>query len=72
MHAARIDKSDRLKRVARLLGDGREYSTLEIVAYANVCAVNSAIAELRANGYDIACRRDGSLWKYRLTQGAHA
>jgi len=67
MHAARLEQSDRLQRVAQLLADGREYSTLDIVAGARVCAVNSAIAELRANGFDIACRRDGALWFYRLT-----
>lgn len=67
MNFARIDASPRLQRVAQLLGDGREYSTLQIVSGAGVCAVNSAIAELRANGLDIACRRDGDLWLYRLT-----
>lgn len=66
MHHARIDASPRLQRVIRLLASGREYSTAEIVAYANVCAVNSAVAELRENGLDIACRRQGGLWLYRL------
>ena len=66
MKHARLQTSDRLQRVARLLEGGREYSTSEIVQYANVCAVNSAIAELRANGFDIACRRQGDVWFYRL------
>lgn len=68
MHHARLEASPRLQRVAQLLAGGREYSTAEIVAYANVCAVNSAVAELRENGLDIACRRQGDLWLYRLNQ----
>lgn len=66
MKHARLETSSRLQRVARLLEGGREYSTAEIVAHASVCAVNSAIAELRENGLDIICRRQGDLWLYRL------
>jgi biotin operon repressor len=66
MKAARIENSQRLQRVSRLLSDGREYTTLDIVIGASVCAVNSCIAELRANGYDIRCRRHGDLWFYRM------
>jgi hypothetical protein len=64
MHSARLDHSDRLQRVAALLADGREYSTLEIIEQARVCAVNSIIAELRANGIAIHCRRVGDVWFY--------
>lgn len=67
MHAARLDKSDRLQRVLALLEDGRWHSTLDIVIGAGVCAVNSCIAELRANGYSVACRRVGKdRFEYRL------
>jgi hypothetical protein len=65
MHAARIDHSPRLQRVAALLADGREYSTRDIIAQADVCAVNSIIAELRANGLDIRTRIDGRRYYYR-------
>ncbi|CQR43688.1 hypothetical protein THICB3320738 [Thiomonas sp. CB3] len=65
MHYARIDTSPRLQRVAALLADGRAYTTLDIVQAAGVCAVNSAIAELRWNGYSIECRREGDVWVYR-------
>ena len=68
MKAARLETSPRLQRVAALLADGREYSTLDIVIGASVCAVNSCIAELRANGYAIACRRVGDVWYYRLEE----
>lgn len=69
MHAARIEQSPRLQRVAELLSDGRWYSTLDIIVGAGVCAVNSCIAELRANGLDIECRRVGKeRFEYRLIQ----
>lgn len=66
MHAARIDSSERLQRVAALLADGRRHSTLDIVLGAEVCAVNSVIAELRVNGLRIHCRREGDVWWYQL------
>ncbi|MES9873126.1 MAG: hypothetical protein ABW146_08445 [Candidatus Sedimenticola sp. 6PFRAG7] len=62
---ARLSTSERLQRVDQLLSDGREYSTLEIAQLANVCAVNSIIDELRSNGRDIRCRREGNLWFYK-------
>lgn len=71
MHAARIDRSARLQRVAELLADGRWYSTLDIVVGAGVCAVNSCIAELRANGLRIECRRVGKdRYEYRLVDAS--
>lgn len=71
MHAARIDHSPRLQRVLALLSDGRWYSTLDIVVGAGVCAVNSCIAELRANGLPIVCRRVGrDRFEYRLLGSA--
>ncbi|TCS69747.1 hypothetical protein EDC61_11947 [Sulfuritortus calidifontis] len=67
MKAARIEKSDRLQRVLALLEDRAWHSTLDIVIGAGVCAVNSCIAELRANGFPIACRRVGrERFEYRL------
>jgi hypothetical protein len=72
MHSAKIDRSKRLQRVDALLADGKEYSTMDIVHTAQVCAVNSIIAELRANGRAIACRRDKHIWYYRRTDCAKA
>lgn len=68
MNAADVNKSDRLSRVDNLLASGREFSTLEIIAYCGVCAVNSIIAELRENGRDIRCRREGKAWYYKRVQ----
>lgn len=65
MHAASIDRSARLRRVAQLLADGREYSTLEVSTFAQVCAVNSCVAELRQLGHRITCERRGDRWYYR-------
>ena len=72
LHAARVDRSDRLRRVLAVLEDGREHSTLDIATAARVCAVNSIVAELRANGFAVACRQavdpagGGRVWLYRL------
>lgn len=70
MKAARLENSARLRRVADLLADGREYSTLDIIIGADVCAVNSCIAELRDNGLAISCRREGNIWLYRMEMEA--
>jgi biotin operon repressor len=66
MHHARLEHSPRLKRVLALLQDGRSLTTLQIAFGAGVLAVNSAIAELRENGYTITCRRTGDIWNYQL------
>lgn len=66
MNAASLEKSDRLRRVLAVLSDGNEHTTLDIIAYARVCAVNSCIAELRVGGFDIRCRRERDRWFYRL------
>lgn len=66
MHAARLEASPRLQRVLDVLMTGRDLTTLDIVVEAGVCAVNSCVAELRANGYDIRCWREGGVWLYRL------
>ena len=70
MNAARLDTSPRLQRVLDYLSDRREHTTRDIVIGAQVCAVNSCIAELRMNGFDITCRQDmvegRRYWHYRL------
>lgn len=66
MNAAQLAKSDRLRRVKTFLSDHKPHSTLEIVSKANVCAVNSIVAELRANGVPIKCQRRGDRWYYEM------
>ncbi len=67
MHAATLGSSERLQRVDALLADGRPHTTQEIIIAAQVCAVNSIVSELRANGRRITCRRIGSRWVYQRT-----
>ena len=71
MHAARLAKSDRLQRVHAVLADGAEHSTMDIIRAAGVAAVNSIVAELRANGCYIECRQGRAksgerIWLYRM------
>jgi len=60
MNSAKLSKSDRLKRVLRVLRKGGAYSTRDIIRKAKVCAVNSIVAELRDNGYRIGCKCYGA------------
>ena len=70
MNAARLHKSGRLMRTLRELADGREHTTRELIEAADVCAVNSIAAELRANGIKVACRCIGrGHYAYRLGDG---
>lgn len=64
MNAANVGTSPRLQRVLRALAAGEKLSTLQIIERAQVCAVNSCIAELRANGHPIECERAGGIWRY--------
>jgi len=73
--AAKLETSDRLQRVLRLLIDERHrwLTTRTILRRAGVCAVNTVIAELRENGAEIDCRTTvlqggGRRWSYRLTK----
>jgi hypothetical protein len=68
MNAANFDKSDRLQRVYKLLKKGGEYTTLDIIQRAGVCAVNSIVSELRQAGYQITCQRRADKWLYRLVK----
>ena len=71
IRAASLATSPRLARVQALLADGQEHSTLQIMAYAHVCAVSACMAELRAQGAVIACRQTVTepgqrVWFYRM------
>ena len=76
MKAARLDRSDRLRRVLDALADGEDHSTRDLIIEAEVCAVNSCVAELREQGHAIECRRDrdasAPVWLYRLADPAAA
>jgi biotin operon repressor len=66
MHYAKIEKSDRLKRLLSALGDGAWHSTMDLISRANICAVNSAVSELRGNGYPVECRKMEGRFEYML------
>lgn len=72
MRHARLSSSARLQAVLSALQSAGELSTRQIILRAGVCAVNSCIAELRANGAIIECRqevREGKrLFLYSLIQ----
>lgn len=54
MRAAKIDTSYRLQRVLAFLKLGPG-TTMQISRSCEVCAVNSIVAELRENGFNIDC-----------------
>ena len=70
MKAARLDSSPRLRRVLDFLWDMKEHTTRDIVVGAHVCAVNSCVSELRANGFNVTCRQEvvggQRCWIYKL------
>lgn len=45
-----------MQRVLSVLLDGQPHTTRQIIREAHVCAVNSIISELRANGLHIQCK----------------
>lgn len=66
-HAAKIESSERLQKVLDMLQDRQWHSTLDIMLRTSLCAVGSAISELRANGIEVECRCVGhGKYEYRL------
>jgi len=66
MHAATLQKSDRLQRVLQVLMAIDKPSSLQIQEIGRTCAPGTCISELRANGYLIASERKGGVWSYQL------
>lgn len=71
MHYAKYENSLRLQRVAAFLSASPDqyHTTRDIIRGADVCAVNSCITELRANGFVILSRPvagGGGAWEYRM------
>ena len=65
-HAARLSSSERLQKVLDVLMENEELSTLEIMMRTNLCAVGSAISELRANGINVSCIKRNGHFYYKL------
>lgn len=72
IHFAKYEDSERLQRALHLMLDGVARTTREIDRGADVCAVNSAACELRANGFDFICIRRSRSAMYRLYNIDHA
>ena len=73
MHAARIDDSPRLQKVRDFLRRRRSATTREISNSCDVYAVNSIVAELRANGFTIDCtpvKGQRGVYLYTLQEAA--
>lgn len=76
MHAAKLSRSPRLRRLRDVLEahpDG--LTTLALVQWTGSCAVHSDVAELRQNGVPVACeyqgKRDGRrVYLYRIEEAA--
>lgn len=79
MNAAKLEKSDRLQRALGVLRAARRsdvsggwVTTRSLIRRAHVCAVNSVVAELRANGAVIEAQvkliGQARRWSYRLTR----
>lgn len=68
MHAATL-QSPRLRRLMAALSDREWHSTRDLISEAGICAVNSAVAELRANGVMIQCTRGSAI--LRTQPGEH-
>lgn len=67
MHAAQLNNSPRLQRILSTLSDGRWYTTRDLIELAKVCAINSAVAELRENGFLVeCCKETKDRFTYRL------
>lgn len=77
MHAARLSTSERLQRTLGVLCAARTampsrgwLSTRTLISRANICAVNSVIAELRENGVAVESKQsmagDRPRWSYRV------
>jgi hypothetical protein len=66
MHYAFIFSSQRLWRVFCFLKSGKWHSTRQIISGAHVCAVNSIMSEIRANGINYEVKREKNIYYYRL------
>lgn len=74
MKAAALS-SPRLQRMLAVLSDGKAHSTRDIMMWAQVCAVNTCVSELRQHGAEIVVNVSiddvtrARIWNYRMTKG---
>jgi len=73
MHAANIDDSPRLQKVRDFLRRNGGATTREISKACDVYAINSIVAELRANGFTVNCnpvKGQRGVYRYELIEAA--
>jgi hypothetical protein len=76
IHAARLDDSPELQRLARVLATGGEYSTMELIHATQIAAAPTRCSELRANGIPVECdarwsaERRKNIYYYRAADPA--
>lgn len=56
MNAGKLETSDRLQKLFTAIKDRKWHSTYELMLKTRLCAVGSAISELRRNDIIIDCR----------------
>jgi hypothetical protein len=67
MNAAKLEKSYRLQRVLdQLRCHPNGISSMTLIRNAQVVAPGTVVSELRHQGYDIDCKREGQVWTYKL------
>lgn len=78
MHAGRVSSSERLTLILTELrkSGSRGATTRELIRSTGMCAINSCISEIRANGYEVRCTCDGRnehgsmVYRYTLIEKA--
>jgi hypothetical protein len=71
MHAAKLEESERLQKVLCFLRRRGGATTREISNACDVYAVNSIVAELRANGFTVYCKPvkgQRGVYRYELNE----
>lgn len=65
-HARNIENSDKLKSLLSYMSDCQWRTSRELRQATNMEAVNTAVNELRANGYEYKCKFINGYYRYRL------
>lgn len=70
MHAAKLEKSLRLQRVLGVLRGfgGKGVTSWTLMQTAQVVAPATCVSELRKQGHQINCKREGAHWRYTLSE----
>lgn len=77
IHFARVARSERLRKIWRVLRDGKKHSSLELQRKTGSVCIGTDVSELRHNaGYDILCNYRSlsvygrKVYDYQMVKGA--